>query len=100
MTEGDWGQSFAKSLGVFLNGQAIAHPDARGERVVDASFYVLFNAHDEPLAFTLPRRDWGDRWVTVLDTSAPPPEASERIVKAGEPVQVRDRSIMLLRRVD
>jgi len=100
MTEGDWGQSFAKSLGVFLNGQAIAHPDARGERVVDASFYALFNAHHEPLAFTLPTRDWGDRWVTVLDTSAPLPEETDRLVKAGEQVQVRDRSVMLLRRAD
>ena len=100
MTDGDWGQGFAKSLGVFLNGQAIAHPDTRGERVVDASFYVLFNAHHDPLVFTLPTRDWGDHWVSVLDTSAPLPEESDRIVTAGEHVQVRDRSIMLLRRAD
>jgi len=100
MTDGDWGQGFAKSLGVFLNGQAIAHPDARGERVVDTSFYVLFNAHHEPLVFTLPTRDWGAHWITVLDTSAPLPEESDRIVTAGEHVQVRDRSIMLLRRAD
>jgi len=100
MTEGDWGQSFAKSLGIFLNSRAIAHPDARGEHVVDASFYALFNAHHEPLTFTLPTRDWGDRWVTVLDTSAPLPEESDRLVKAGEQVQVRDRSVMLLRRAD
>src|SRR2546428_3488096 len=30
------------------------------------------------LTFTLPTRDWGDRWVTVLDTSAPLPEESDR----------------------
>jgi glycogen operon protein len=68
--------------------------------VVDASFYALFNAHHEPLAFTLPTRDWGDRWVTVLDTSTLLPQASDRIVKAGERLQVRDRSVMLLRRAD
>jgi len=100
MTNNDWAVSFAKSLGVFLNGQAIAYPDARGQRVVDASFYVLFNAHYEPLTFTLPTRDWGDHWVTVLDTSEAVPEESDRIVKAGEQVQVRDRSIVLLRRAD
>ena len=83
-----------------LNGQAIAYPDARGQRVVDASFYVLFNAHYEPLTFTLPTRDWGDHWVTVLDTSKPVPEESDRIAKAGEQVQVRDRSIVLLRCAD
>jgi glycogen operon protein len=99
MTEGDWGQRCAKSLGVFLNGEGIAHPDARGKRVVDASFYALFNAHHEPVAFTLPTRDWGDRWVAVLDTSTPLPLGSDCIVKAGEHVQVRDRSVMLLQKI-
>jgi isoamylase len=61
---------------------------------------VLFNAHYEPLTFRLPTRDWGDQWIIVLDTSAPLPEESDRTAKAGEDVQVRDRSIMLLRRVD
>jgi len=67
---------------------------------VDASFDVLFNAHHESLVFTPPTRDWGDHWVTVLDTSALLPEESDRIVTAGEHVQVRDRSVMLLRRAD
>ena len=100
MTEGDWGQGFAKSVGVFLNGQGIAYPDARGERVTDASFYALFNAHHEALGFTLPARDWGERWVVVLDTTKPLPEESDRIVKTGEQVQVQARSLMLLRRAD
>ena len=100
MTDEDWGQGFAKSLGVFLNGQAIAYPDARGERVVDASFFALFNGHHEPLAFTLPKRDWGERWVPVLDTSASRDEESDRVVNAGEQVQVQARSLVLLRRAE
>ena len=57
---------FAKSLGVFLNGDAIPTPNERGERVVDDSFYVMFNAHHEALTFTLPEEKWG----TALDRDA------------------------------
>jgi glycogen operon protein len=39
----------------FLNGEGIDSPDARGERVVEQSFYVLFNAHYEALPFVLPK---------------------------------------------
>ena len=49
MSEEDWQAGFAKSLGVFLNGDAIPTANERGERVVDDSFYVMFNAHHEPL---------------------------------------------------
>ena len=45
MSDEDWQAGFAKSLGVFLNGDAIPTPNERGERVVDDSFYVMFNAH-------------------------------------------------------
>jgi glycogen operon protein len=78
MAEEQWGEGFAKALGVFLNGEGIDSPDARGERVVDQSFYVLFNAHYEPLPFVLPKGDWGKEWIVVLDTNKPLPEEEER----------------------
>ena len=99
MAEEQWGQGFAKALGVFLNGEGIHSPDARGERVVDESFYVLFNAHHEPLQFTLPKRDWGDEWVVVLDTARSTPGAEEQPQKAGQEVPVESRSLKVLRRV-
>jgi isoamylase len=100
MTQEDWNGGFAKALGVFLNGEGIQSPDPRGERVVDESFYVLLNAQHEPLQFTLPKRDWGDRWVVVLDTTArSTPEAEEQRQKAGQEVSVESRSLKVLRRV-
>src|SRR5207244_463944 len=54
MSEEDWQAGFAKSLGVFLNGDAIASTDMYGDRVTDDSFYFVFNAHHEPMQFTLP----------------------------------------------
>ena len=73
--------------------------DSRGERVVDESSYVLFNAHHEPLQFTLPKRDWGDEWVVVLDTARSTPKAEEQRQKAGQEVPVESRSLKVLRRV-
>ena len=41
------GTGYAKSLEVFLNGDAITEPGPRGERIRDDSFLLLFNAHHE-----------------------------------------------------
>jgi glycogen operon protein len=103
MSEDDWKAGFAKSLGVFLNGQAIPTPDERGERVVDDSFYVMFNAHHEPLTFRLPADDWGLRWTRVLDTNDTGDEMSEerlgREYEAGGTLSVVAWSLVLLRRL-
>jgi isoamylase len=100
MTEEDWNVGFAKTLGVYLNGQAIPDPDPRGERIVNDSFYVLLNAHHEPLTFTLPARDWGRRWALVLATTSATPEEEGPVHEAGRALEVEGRSLMVLRRVD
>ena len=51
MTHEDWGAAFGKCVAVFLNGEAIPEPNARGERVVDDSFLLCFNAHDHDGGF-------------------------------------------------
>ena len=53
MTHDDWGSGF-KCVAVFLNGEAITAPNARGERVVDDSFLLCFNANNEPVDFVTP----------------------------------------------
>jgi isoamylase len=103
MSEEDWEAGFAKSLGVFLNGDAIPSVDPRGEPVVDDSFLVLFNAHHEPIDFAVPTA-YGRSWSIVLDTAeALPPsidlERGQRTAKAGETVTAEARSLVLLRRL-
>jgi isoamylase len=100
MAEEQWGEGFAKALGVFLNGEGIDSPDARGERVVDQSFYVLFNAHYEPLPFVIPKGDWGKEWIVVLDTNKPLPEEEEQRYKPGDEIPVESHSVKVLRRVN
>jgi glycogen operon protein len=100
MNEEDWDSGFAKSVAVFLNGEGIREPDLRGERIVDDSFFLLFNGHHEPIDFTLPDLGAGARWDVVIDTAAPLlPEAESRAVKTGEPIEVDARSVLVLQRV-
>ena len=68
MDEGDWNSGFARSLMVFLNGDAIPELDHIGRRVVDDHFLLLFNAHSEPINFTMPPKAFGNDWVIRLDT--------------------------------
>ncbi len=105
MTDADWEQGFAKALAVFLNGQAIAEPDRRGQPVVDDSFLLLFNAAAQPLEFTVPDEVYGAGWAIVVDTS----DATTPIrlgpntgpsLEPGRALVVLDHSVTVLRRVE
>jgi len=99
MTEEDWEAGFAKSLTVFLNGEAISEPDQRGERIRDDTFLLLFNASELVLKFTVPPAPYGQAWETVLDTAAPLERFEDvAATKAGGLVEVRDHSVQVLRR--
>jgi isoamylase len=69
MSDEDWTEWFAKSFMMFLNGDAIRTRDERGRPVRDHSFVLLFNAHVDPVSFTLPGDPWGQNWVPCLDTA-------------------------------
>jgi glycogen operon protein len=80
---------------VFLNGQTIREPDARGQQTVDDHFLVIFNAHTEAIPFMLPDIDYGDRWVVEVDTAADEVEAVEH--KPGSTVTAQSRSVVIMR---
>jgi glycogen operon protein len=96
MEEKDWGQGYAKSLGVFLNGKTIPNPNPRGEPVIDDNFFIMINAHHEPLYFNLPGANWGEIWIKELDTEGGWMEVEE-ILKAGDQINVEARSLAMLR---
>lgn len=96
MAEEDWGRWYAKSLGVFLNGKTIPNPNPRGEPVIDDNFYIIFNAHHQPLNFTLPGTNWGELWLKELDTGIGWVDDEEPF-KAGTRITVEGRSLLVLR---
>jgi isoamylase len=116
MTEEDWHAQHARSLAVFLNGNAITEPGPRGEPVRDHDFVLLFNAYSESVTFALPGERFVDVWEVVVNTAAPGgAEVQRQSPRLGAPdqpggprggrgpatltVEVPGRSIMVLRSV-
>ena len=97
MTLEDWDSGFGKSIAVFVNGEAIPEPDARGERVTDDSFLLCFNAHDEALDFVIPDQGYAEKWTAALDT-ADARGQTELVAGAGETVSLQARSLLVLRK--
>ena len=88
---------------MFLNGEAVPTRDDRGRRIIDDSFYVMFNAHSESIEFVLPESKWGERWTVALDTCQHrdniDANGTARVLQAGEHVHVQGWALVLLRHV-
>ena len=96
MTDSDWSERHARAFQVWLNGEAIAEPDMRGEPVVDDSFLLLFNAAANGVDFALPPESFGERWTCVLDTGRALGEG--RTVPAGATLTLTEWSTLVLTR--
>jgi isoamylase len=95
MSEDDWRRGYAKSLGVYLNGHGIPTPDSRGQSVIDDSFLVLFNAHDQPVRFTMPEELSDLQWEIVLYTATG--LGPDLPVEAPETGEVEGWSVVVLK---
>ncbi len=69
--------------------------DVRGQRITDDSFVLCFNAHFEPIDFTLPKKKFGASWVPVIYTADDVNDESKPY-DAGAKVTVDSRSVMVL----
>jgi glycogen operon protein len=97
MTEENWRNDFAKSLGVYLHGHGLRSVDKKGQRVLDDDFYLIFNAHHEPLDFRLPPEKYGDDWIRVLDTHEGYIQEDGPVSPANDTVRVEGRSVVLFK---
>ena len=98
MTEDQWMAGYTKAIGIFLNGEEIATPGVEGERVMDESFFICFNAHYEMIEFTLPPGLQDREWLVVIDTDKPRFVEEEISYTEDKPIPVTARSVMVLRR--
>ncbi|MGH9277319.1 MAG: glycogen debranching protein GlgX [Acidimicrobiales bacterium] len=103
MTEEEWLRSRVNAVGMFLNGEEIAEPGRRGERVVDESFLVLLNGAHEPVRFRLPDVKWANSYELVIDTSlgyvaSLPARIEGPALKASDEIDLEDRSVVVLRK--
>ena len=90
----DWQNTHAFSMMIYLNGSDIPEVDWYGNRMVDNDFILIFNAHYEPIMFTLPDERYGRKWQLVVDTHNPnEPELS---YEAGFMITAQSRSFLML----
>jgi isoamylase len=96
MSEDNWNHDFAKSVAIFLNGLGLHSVNAEGNKVIDDSFYIIFNAHDQPLSYKLPANEYAKDWELLIDSHKNPNEEVKGKFKAEDTIQVEGRSVVLL----
>nr|AGI19289.1 GlgX2 [Cyanobacterium sp. CLg1] len=95
--ETQWNLGFAKAIALFLNGQEIPLKDQQGQRVVDNSFLLFFNAHYEAIEFVIPESLGKQDWIMVIDTT------QSRLLESGKryrhdvSIKVEARSLVVLK---
>jgi isoamylase len=99
MDSQQWEAAGTNVIGLFLNGEGLTTPNERGERIIDDTFLLLFNAEHTPAHFRACDETWGKRWQVVLDTAIGFPDDRRQYV-AGETIELTPRSVVLLIRTD
>lgn len=94
MDMADWQNTHAFSVMIYLNGSDIPEVDWYGNQMVDNDFILIFNAHYEPIQFTLPDERYGKKWKLVIDTHNP--DGPELNYEAGFAITAQSRSFLLL----
>ena len=95
MSDEQWRDGFARSLGVFLSGRGLDERDERGRTIVDTDFLVLVNAHYETVEFKMPEQPEDARWALRLDTTNAKFEKEERVFARGDTYAVQGRALAL-----
>ena len=98
MTDEEWGQEHARSLGTYLAGAGLEEVGRRGRPISDDDFLILFNAHHEDIEFVIPSIP-GDPWLGLLDTWFPTGSGERVQWRAGMRYLLRGRSLALFTRV-
>ncbi|MFT9232052.1 MAG: glycogen debranching protein GlgX [Bifidobacterium sp.] len=94
MDKNDWNNTHAFSVMVFLNGGEIPEKDWFGTNLIDNDFIFIFNAHYEPIVFTLPEENYGKKWQLMVDTFNP--NGPQLAYEAGFAITAQPRSFLLL----
>ena len=97
MSNEEWEHEFARCLGMYLSGSAIAGVGRHGRSIYDDDFLVLFNAHHEDVEFRMPTLP-GDAWRPVIDTCASTGVPEPRSLGADATYPLHSRSLVVLTR--
>jgi len=96
MTDEEWNQEHARTLGLFLSGSAVDEIDERGQLIIDENFVFLMNAHHEEVSFTLPTAASGMMWNCLVDTSFEHARSPGTVHEPMTTYSLQPRSLALL----
>ena len=96
MTDEEWAQESARTVGVFLSGEGLGEQDERAHSITDDNFMLLMNAHHEQVPFFLPTVASGMGWVTLIDTSCQTTNGASTIYDPATSYPLQARSLVLL----
>ena len=96
MTDEEWNQEHARTLGVFLSGSAVDEIDDRGQLITDENFVVLMNAHHEDVPFSLPTVASGMAWISLIDTACESTKCLGTAHEAMTAYPLQPRSMVVL----
>ena len=94
MTQDDWNDGNARSLGMLMDGRAQASGIRRRGRAV--TLLLVLNAYHDVVEFTLPDCTDGRHWKLLFDTNTPG-DAREAPFEIGDVYDVTARSALLFR---
>jgi len=95
MTDQAWSQSYIRTIGALLSGEAIDEVDKRGKLIRDDTFLLLLNADHKSVPFTIPGQS--KKWEMLLSTDNPISSDSQRLVESGIKFDLEGRSVVLFR---
>src|SRR5215208_8365389 len=96
MTDEEWNNSFARSLGLQMSGLLEGEHDAQGRPQVDDDFLLLFNAGEYGVDFRLPSSPEEIRWEAFMDTSYSAGLKAGRFLKPNDVYALKPRSMAVL----
>jgi isoamylase len=96
MEDEHWDNDNALSLAIFLNGHGIHSYGKKGEKPIDDSFYLMFNASHIPIEYKLLPEKYGTNWRLILDTSKDLLDDTENSKRVKGTIRVEGRSVVVL----
>lgn len=102
ISDDEWENETIYCFGFLLAGNAINETDERGNRIIDDTLLILFNASPEECTFTLPDEpasylEASDEhaWLRILDTRDALPKVTDRSFAVNSPYTLGPRSLAL-----
>ena len=95
MKHGDWENKAARSLSYVLNGKAAKDNPAGDEKPVDNDFFVVLNAHNDAIEWTMPKAPNGSKWEMVFNTAKLGEEKEAKPLAKGEKFKIPADSVVM-----